>query len=56
LADIFGGHEHRSRNRTIVFGVVLGVVGAIINSLPSGPDPGYRGENPEEAGRGLTYL
>jgi hypothetical protein len=38
----------------IVFGVVLGVVGAIIKSLPSGPDPGYRGENPEEAGRDGT--
>jgi hypothetical protein len=40
----------------VVFGVVLGVVGAIINSLPSGPDPGYRGENPEEAGRSWNYL
>jgi len=29
---------------------------AIINSLPSGPDPGYRGENPEEAGRAWNYL
>jgi hypothetical protein len=35
---------------------VFGVVGAIINSLPSGPDPGYRGENPEEAGRAWNYL
>jgi hypothetical protein len=28
----------------------------IINSLPSGPDPDYRGENPEEAGREWNYL
>jgi hypothetical protein len=36
---------------------VFGVVGAIIiNSLPSGADPGYRDENPEEAGRAWNYL
>jgi hypothetical protein len=32
------------------------VHGSFENSLPSGPDPGYRGENPEEAGRAWNYL
>jgi hypothetical protein len=35
---------------------ISGPSSPIINSPPSGPDPGYRGENPEEAGRELNYL
>jgi hypothetical protein len=45
------GTTRNSTEKTTPLSLLCSTIRRIIDSLPSGPDPDYRGENPEEAGR-----